>query len=149
MIYHIYANRSNIGDWLSAKGIQKLLSPLKITECLCDEPFVGETIKRLSQASSQDLIVIGGGGLLMDYFEPFWKKFEPIADRVPFCIWGVGACDLKDEKSLPDKSLIDRIVKKSKLCIVRDELTRTFLSTCDIPQPVQCPSVAVVGELQR
>ncbi len=44
MIYHIFANLSNIGDWLSAKDIQKLLHPEQIRECLCDEPFVEETI---------------------------------------------------------------------------------------------------------
>ena len=72
MIYHIYANRSNIGDWLSAKGIQKLLAPLEITECLCDIPFLEETMEKLSKATEKDLIVIGGGGLFMDYFILFW-----------------------------------------------------------------------------
>ena len=100
MIYHVYANRSNIGDWVSAKGIQELLSPAAITECFWDGPFVKDTIKRLSKASENDLIVIGGGGLLMDYFEPFWKSFDAIASRIPFCIWGVGYCDLKRTPSL-------------------------------------------------
>ncbi len=90
MIYHIYANRSNIGDWLSAKGIQKLLAPLEIQECLCDEPFIEETMQCLSKAGKDDLIVIGGGGLLMDYFDSFWAAFRSVADRVPFCIWGIG-----------------------------------------------------------
>lgn len=144
MIYHIYANRSNIGDWLSAKGIQKLLSPLEITECLCDVPFVEETLDRLSGATEKDLIVIGGGGLFMDYFVPFWEAFGSVAGRVPFCIWGVGCCDLKNEFSLPPKSLIEDIVNKSELCIVRDNLTRSFLENCEIPPPVQCPSVNVI-----
>ena len=76
MIYHIFANRSNIGDWLSAKGIQTLLAPAEITECLCDEPFLDETFDRLSDATSRDFIVIGGGGLFMDYFVPFWDQFH-------------------------------------------------------------------------
>lgn len=145
MIYHIYANRSNIGDWLSAKGIQKLLSPLEVIDCLCDQPFVNQTMNVLQKASPNDLIIIGGGGLFMDYFEPFWNKFRAVAQKVPFCIWGVGVCDLKTERSLLKKSLIEEIVKKSKLCIVRDELTFKYLSKCDIPKPVQCPSVAVIN----
>ena len=149
MIYHIYANRSNIGDWLSAKGIQKLLSPLPITECLCDDPFVEETMQVLSNATEDDLIVIGGGGLLMDYFIPFWKAFRPVADRIPFVIWGIGCCDLKNEDSLPPLSLIEEIVRKSKLCIVRDELTRAFLRNCDIPAPVPCPCINVVEPYER
>jgi polysaccharide pyruvyl transferase WcaK-like protein len=144
MIYHIYANRSNIGDWLSAKGIQKLLSPQEITECLCDRPFIKETMDVLSKATEKDLIVIGGGGLLMDYFVPFWEAFKPVAERIPFCIWGIGCCDLKNEASLPPQKLIEDIVNKSKLCVVRDNLTRTFLENCEIAAPVQCPSVNVI-----
>ena len=83
MIYHVFANRSNIGDWLSARGIQKLLSPLEITECLCDVPFIEETIQQLAAATEKDLIVIGGGGLLMDYFIPFWEAFKAVAALVP------------------------------------------------------------------
>ena len=40
MIHHVFANRSNIGDWLSARGIQALLGPQRVMEHLCDEPFV-------------------------------------------------------------------------------------------------------------
>ena len=70
MIHHVFANRSNIGDWLSAIGIQALLAPCKVTEHLCDQPFVAGTLGELSTAGEGDLIVIGGGGLFMDYFEP-------------------------------------------------------------------------------
>ncbi len=144
MIYHVFANRSNIGDWLSAKGIQKLLAPADITECLCDVPYIEETMEILSKATAQDLIVIGGGGLLMDYFVPFWKAFQPIAQRVPFCIWGVGYCDLKLEPSLPTGRLIEAIVNQSKLCYVRDELSRSHLPHCQLPEPVPCPSINVI-----
>lgn len=144
MIYHIYANRSNIGDWLSARGIQKLLSPLVITECLCDEPFIEETMQVLSRATGNDMIIIGGGGLLMDYFIPFWEAFEPVAGRVPFCIWGIGYCDLKNEHSLPPAKLVGDIITKSALCIVRDELTRNYLLQCKMPGPVPCPSINMI-----
>jgi polysaccharide pyruvyl transferase WcaK-like protein len=136
--------RSNIGDWLSAKGIQKLLSPLPVTECLCDEPFIEETMQVLSNATERDLIIIGGGGLLMDYFIPFWEAFKPFADRIPFCIWGIGYCDLKEEHSLAPAALIEGIVNKSRLCIVRDELTRSYLPGCDLSTPVACPSINMI-----
>ena len=149
MIHHVFANRSNIGDWLSARGIQSLLRPLEVTEHLCDEPFVDETLTRLAQATSDDLIVIGGGGLFMDYFEPFWAGFQAIAARVPFCIWGVGYCDLKLEKSLPSPSLLENIVGQSSLCVVRDELTRKYLTSCELPDPVICPSLTVLSRPQK
>src|SRR5205823_8029379 len=78
-LYHVFANRSNAGDWLSARGIRSLLDAPAVTELLCDEPFVPETLERLSSAGPGDLIVIGGGGLFMDYFEPFWRGFGPVA----------------------------------------------------------------------
>ncbi len=80
----------------------------------------------------------------MDYFVPFWEAFRSVAERVPFCIWGIGCCDLKNESSLPPRSLIEDIVNKSKLCVVRDNLTRSFLENCEIPPPVSCPSINAV-----
>lgn len=147
MIYHVFANRSNIGDWLSAKGIQKLISPYPVIECLCDEPFVEETMQVLANASEKDLIIIGGGGLLMDYFIPFWEAFNSVADRVPFCIWGIGYCDIKHEPSLPPNVLIEHIVQKARLCIVRDELSRSYLPTCSLPESVACPSINFIDTL--
>ena len=144
MIHHVFANRSNVGDWLSARGIQSLLDPPEITEHLCDQPFIDETLAALAAANQQDLIVIGGGGLFMDYFEPFWEGFSEIATRVPFCIWGVGYCDMKRENSRPTQKLIEKIVELSRFCVVRDELTRKYLSRCKIRPPVACPTVTVI-----
>ena len=144
MIHHVFANRSNIGDWLSARGIQALLSGVPIVEHLCDEPFVPDTLAALAEARPGDLIVIGGGGLFMDYFTPFWEGFRAIAERVPFCVWGVGYCDLKREPSRAPRELLQEIVGKSRLCVVRDELTRRHLPACDLPPPVPCPSINAV-----
>lgn len=146
MIHHVFANRSNIGDWLSARGIQALLAPHPVVEHLCDEPFVEATLAALSATAPDDLIVIGGGGLFMDYFAPFWHGFGPIADRTPFCIWGVGYCDLKLEPSRPPQALLEEIVGKSRLCIVRDRLTHDLLARCDLPEPVPCPSLVAVDQ---
>src|SRR5438105_12086462 len=101
MIYHVFANKSNIGDWLSARGIQSLLAPLQMLELFCDAALVRATLKALSSANSGDLVIIGGGGLLHEHFEPFWSGFEPISRRVPFCVWGVGACQAPVPSPLP------------------------------------------------
>lgn len=153
MIYHVYANQSNVGDWLSARGIQSLLAPRAVAEHLCDEPFVPETLAALNQATADDCIIIGGGGLFMDYFEPFWEGFRPIARRVPFAIWGAGACDMKRERSRPPLQLIFEIVQRSRLCVVRDELTQEMLAMGNLPPAVICPTVVAVpttgGETKR
>lgn len=144
MIHHVYANRSNIGDWLSARGIQSCLAPWPITEHLCDEPFVPETLAALHQATAEDLIVIGGGGLFMDYFTPFWHGLRTIAERVPVAIWGVGYCDLKQEPSLAPRDRLVEVIEHSRLCVVRDELTRTYLALPSLPHPALCPSVLLI-----
>lgn len=143
MIHHVYANRSNVGDWLSARGIQALLG-CPVTEHLCDEPFVSGTLAALGRATADNFIVIGGGGLFMDYFVEFWEGFREIARRVPFCIWGVGYCHMKREDSRPPAALLQEIVSRAQLCVVRDELTREYLSDCELPPAVPCPSMSVV-----
>jgi polysaccharide pyruvyl transferase WcaK-like protein len=144
MIHHVYANQSNAGDWLSAQGIQSLLGIRAVQEHFCDEPFVDGTIAALSEAGPDDFIIIGGGGLFMDYFLPFWEKFRSIASRAPFCIWGVGNCDMKRQSSRLPRKLITEVVRQSSLCVVRDELTRCFLGDSRLPLPVPCPSILAI-----
>lgn len=151
MIHHIYANRSNIGDWLSARGIQQLLAPLPFKEYLCDTPFAPESIARLSvELRPGDLVIIGGGGLFSNYFTPFWKAFLPIANRGRVIIWGVGCCDIKMANSLPPVELLQSVVEKSSLCVVRDELTHRYLALGDPSRIVPCPTfnaIATFAEL--
>ncbi|HXI71486.1 MAG TPA: polysaccharide pyruvyl transferase family protein [Verrucomicrobiae bacterium] len=153
MIHHVYANQSNAGDWLSARGIQSLLAPREVREHFCDEPFVPGTLAELELAGPDDFIIIGGGGLFMDYFVPFWSGFQNIARRVPFAIWGAGACDMKREHSRPPLQLVSEIIRQSKLCVVRDALTRGIFSDCQLPPPVICPVFAALspagGEQKR
>ena len=144
MIHHVFANRSNAGDWLSAKGIQRMLGSEELVEHLCDEPFVPSTLDALAAATGRDAIVIGGGGLFMDYFAPFWRGLLPIAGRVPTYIWGAGYCDLKLEASRCPPGLLLPVVRASRLCVVRDELSRGLLGLTGLPSPVPCPSLAVI-----
>lgn len=141
MIHHVYANRSNVGDWLSARGIQALLAPEEVVEHLCDERFVDGTLESLSAADPSDVVVIGGGGLFMDYFRPFWEGLLEI-DAPPFCVWGAGVCDLKREASTVSRALLERLVSKSVFCVVRDDLTRQLLPTSANAWAVPCPAMA-------
>lgn len=144
MIHHVFANRSNIGDWLSAKGIQRLLQPFRVKEYLCDEPFAADTLHALAALPKGELVVIGGGGLFMDYFAPFWSGLREVVSRLNVCVWGVGYCDLKYETSHPPLEVIQEVVSHTRLCIVRDELTRTYLDRYEVPAPVACPSMVAI-----
>jgi hypothetical protein len=41
--------------------------------------------------------------------------------------------------------LLEEIVAQSRLCVVRDELTRRLLRRCELPPPVVCPTVVAVS----
>jgi hypothetical protein len=60
---------------------------------------------------------------------------------------------MKLEQSRPPQKLISDIVKQSRMCVVRDKLTCEFLSDCNLPPPVICPTVNAVpvtgGETER
>lgn len=143
MIHHVYANRSNIGDWLAARGIQGLLAGVPLEEHLCDAPFVPDTLATLRRASERDLIVIGGGGLFMDYFVPFWEGFlDLIGDRT-FVVWGVGVCDMKARPTIPDRALLDSIRARAAMLAVRDDHTRALMGLRD-QQVVPCPAMNAV-----
>ena len=144
MIHHVFANKSNIGDWLSALGIQRLLAPLPIVEHFCDANFVDETRSALARLGPDDLVIIGGGGLFMDYFSPFWSGLHVLRKRVRYCIWGVGYCDLKVEHSHPPLEMIRELVDASVLCVVRDDLTRSHLGNTRLAEPVLCPSIVEI-----
>lgn len=147
MIHHVFANRSNIGDWYCAKGIQSLLAPAPIQEHLCDEPFVPETLTQLV-AIEDGLVVIGGGGLFMSYFEPFWHGFRELLEGhpLPFVIWGVGVCDMKAHPSLPDLRLISEICARAALVCVRDALTREYLGSPPGATITGCPAFNAVAQ---
>jgi hypothetical protein len=149
MIHHVFANKSNAGDWLSARGIQSQLTPHEIREYFCDVPFVPETLAKLAGASREDLVVIGGGGLLMDYFAPFWEGFLPLADRLRFCLWGVGVCEHKSGSTAASRELLVKIIRKSRACYVRDELTRNYLAECQLPAAVPCPALLAVRASEK
>ncbi len=149
MIHHVFANKSNIGDWLSAIGIQSLLEPNQVLEHLCDVPFIPETLDRLSKIPKNDLIIIGGGGLFMDYFLPFWEGFRFLLDRAPFCLWGVGYCDMKRKPSRPPIDLMRECINKSQFCVVRDLLTHQLLSNCNLPSPIPCPSINAIAPTHK
>lgn len=145
MIHHVFANRSNIGDWLSAVGIQRLLAPYEVVEHRCDAPFVDETVASLARLSSDDLVVIGGGGLWMDYFDPFWEAFEPLSHRLRYVLWGIGCCDLKSEPTRPRSMSLELVVRRAVCCVARDELSRRLFPQLTLQPPVACPSMAAIA----
>jgi hypothetical protein len=120
-----------------------------VTEHLCDDPFVDETLAALAGLGPEDLVVMGGGGLFMDYFEPFWKGFAALAPRPRYCVWGAGACDMKREPSRMSPELLEHVAAGAAVFVVRDELTRSLVTSVDLPEPVPCPSIVALAGRRR
>lgn len=142
MIHHVYANRSNVGDWYAARSMQRLLGT-SVEELLCDAPFVRTALARLESVGPGDVVVIGAGGLLMDYFDAFWAGVLQLPTDTPIVLWGVGCCSVKHAASSLDPSLLRRVVDRAELVAVRDELTMDALPDDARVQLVPCPSLAV------
>jgi polysaccharide pyruvyl transferase WcaK-like protein len=143
VIHQVFANRSNAGDWLSARGIRSLLAPHEVREHLCDEPFVADTLAELAASPAGDLVVIGGGGLVMDYFAPLWRGLRELP-RLRTCLWGVGVVDHKAAPSLRTMDVVRVVAARALLCRVRDERTRELLAPLRLDVPVPCPSLVAV-----
>lgn len=143
MIHQVFANRSNAGDWLSARGIRSLLQPHPVREHLCDEPFVAATLAALAAAAADDLVVIGGGGLLMDYFAPLWRGLLQLP-ALRLCLWGIGVVDHKAAPSLRTIDLVREVAARALVCRVRDQRTRELLLPLPLGEPAPCPSLLAV-----
>lgn len=140
MIFHVSANESNVGDWLSAVGIRRLMDNLPAERLYCDAYFLADTLERLGRAEAGDVLIIGGGGLFQDYFMPFWRGVAPLLDRgVRFCLWGIGIAGggLKGDSA----GLVRRMAGRSAVCAVRDELTRDSLELPSNTTVTPCPAI--------
>lgn len=147
-IFHLYSNRHNIGDLFSALGIKKLLKGKNLTDLYwCDS---AATRLALENLSSQDKLIVGGGGLLMDYFEEMWKAVLKVPSEALLVIWGIGFCHHKSSDTSLNKSLMKKIVERADLVAVRDRVTFEMLGEFSNKIRLSgCPSVVVAKEWKR
>ena len=138
---YVYANQKNAGDLLSAKGIQAAVG-VEGAEYLIEDGRPHNFLR--SEKVKQRKLIIGGGGLLMDVFEPFWQ--ELLSSGSGYMLFGVGACNIRGRaRLLPDKLLKD-IVLNAWHVQVRDSMTADLIeAACGIkPLRTLCPSVYYV-----
>jgi hypothetical protein len=151
MIYFISANDVNIGDVLSSLGIRKLLGAQGVN-LYCDRPYVECTKKAIRSAQSDDIFVIGGGGLFMDYFMPFWNEIYRNRKQLRYVLWGIGFCDHKRpglkrflRRKLMAKPVFFKrwkgIVENSMASSFRDENTYQYFRGASNSFKIGCPSI--------
>lgn len=135
---YIYANRKNAGDFLSAKGV-KLAVGVEAPEHVIEENL--PNLKTILEANQDIKLIIGGGGLLKDSFEEFWKMV--LSSGAKYVCFGIGVCDVKGQNSLLSDEIFGKIITSAEQVWVRDSRTAMLIeSKYGVKvQRVLCPSV--------
>lgn len=149
-VFHVFANRANAGDWLSARAIRSLLKPRHCVELLCDREYVKGTLAVLRYATAGDLIVIGGGGLIKDTFAPLWKGLAELDPSIPVVLWGIGVCVHKQGGAPPPIAAVEEVVRRARVVSLRDDLSRSYFHKLNPAPALPCPSLsAVINHCRR
>lgn len=143
-VFHVFANRANSGDWLSARAIRSLLKPRYCVELLCDREYIRQTLAVLRFATSDDLIVIGGGGLIKDTFAPLWKGIAGLNPSIPVVLWGIGACVHKRGGAPLPIADVTAVARRARMVSLRDDLSRDYLRELNPDPALACPSLSAV-----
>ena len=145
----VYANPWNVGDFASHCGLQQLVG-LEGVELFCDEAALPSTFGVLSGPSGSRrewrAIFVGGGGLLHDYFDPFWRGILKL--DLPLVLFGVGINCLEPMRKNTDPELLRQIARRAIGIHVRDEFTKEILCDHDAEDVTVglCPSVDYISQ---
>lgn len=127
LIYYLSADEKNLGDYASAQGV-KLLLGVKGLESYVSSRGMKETKSLFSRIKTERKnvhLVVGGGGLLQECFNPFWHTL--LDSELKFSLFGVGANELKPGRNLLETSLLHDISGRAQSIHVRDDWTKSLL----------------------
>lgn len=134
-VIQFYSGVPNIGNYLPVLGIREILERetdlWDAHDSEIDWRFVNQ---------NYSWAIIGGAGLLHSDFEAFWEQFAAHC-RLPFVIWGVGACfpDTDDTPGVT-ASTARPVLEEAALVNFRDDITADHYDF-DAAHVSPCPSV--------
>jgi|GEM_PF-2472659 len=130
-LIYIYADRSNVGDYISSFGIQKLMNEKGI-ELFCSPKGHAElknTLMKAKRSGNKYFAIVGGGGLLQSVFDPFWELL--LESEIPFAVFGIGINKMSG-REMTKNFLMEKIARHSGFIVVRDDMTKSELARyCD------------------
>ncbi|MFH1745067.1 MAG: polysaccharide pyruvyl transferase family protein [bacterium] len=146
-IAHIHVwDKKNKGDLGIVLAVQDILKKHFQGACFFDFPV--ETLKKadkkiIDKINKQDLLIIGGGGILYRYFLPFDKKIIS-SIKIPIVIFGIGYIRESGSKKLNEEEVksIKLLVERANLVGVRDYYTKIFL----IKSGIQKDKINLLGD---
>ncbi len=122
-IYYCCANSQNVGDVVSMCGVKRLVSAPGREIFLEERGVWGRyTLKsRLKRIRRDDTLIIGGGGLLCGYFEPYWRTILEMQDKQQFSIicFGVGTCEPYAADARMSEGLLRELFERMRGAYVR------------------------------
>lgn len=143
MIYYLCANNINIGDYFSMLGVKHSVG-LPGNEIFLEKSSISLP-ERLKLFKKTDVLIIGGGGILKDYFEKFWIEILKFQKKIGYKIYifGIGVCDHKDvsKSTIMNRDIIFEILNVSKINYIRSPIN--FLKSDKIEETF-CPSMYYV-----
>lgn len=144
-IVYIFANRRNIGDYISFRGVKEIVG-LEGGELYCSKSWQSYMPEYLSMCKARGIVAaIGGGGLFQPAFENFWRQL--LASEVEYVLIGVGINKMEGRELL-DSDLLSTVINNAKWAGVRDtysveELER--ISSANVHLGI-CPSVNFISK---
>lgn len=140
---YIFADASNIGDRISAQGVSFLTGRpgVEIFAARAGLASTFRTIKWLEKYRPKTRIIIGGGGLLQECFNPFWTDL--LQTKLPFVLFGVGVNEMPGKRNVPPADIMKTLAHRARAIHVRDRWSRDLLQYGqEAPVTVGvCPSV--------
>jgi len=141
----IYCSAFNLGDYLAAAAIRKLLPEYRFVSLICNREEWEGAQGFLRALPAGVPLVVGGGGLLQRYFSPAWEDILVSAKNHPLCIWGIGMCDsLVRETAIPPQ-FVREIAQAASFCSWRDPATAEAAGTGAV---TPCPSIWLTDQLR-
>jgi len=142
-IIYVYASRKNVGDYLSYRGIRTIFN-IQGLECFASPEAISELqffIKILKKTRKKPILIIGGGGLFQEVFDPFWECI--LKKNILFIVFGIGMNKLTGYRKPTKSSLLKSIIRNASYIQVRDKMTQKHIKNLtDISVPIGiCPSV--------
>lgn len=144
-VLNFYSAANNIGNYLPVMAIHNYLGESidcwNVHDRNIDFEFINKNYK---------FIIIGGAGLLHPCFEHFWISLKDKC-RIPYMIWGVGAC-LPDILKESDKNIYDffeqknirQAISRAELINFRDEWTVELVGAQDATI-TPCPTLKLLS----
>jgi hypothetical protein len=142
-IAYIYAEPTNTGDYASYLGVRQLAGRSG-AELFCSRWALPQTF-RLLERGRWSAIIVGGGGLLQECFEPFWERLLA-STSAPLILFGIGVNELEGLRRGVRRDLLTAIATRADAIHARDRMTAAQLPGATVGV---CPSVNYLAALPR